>query len=152
MVQRTDYGWEWPLENFLMLICKCAYTSNPAFGRVDIDPRGACWRAELQNDFRGMLIMTKNNMRKQLTLLGAALTLLLGFGVAQANTYIVTTTADTNDGSCTASLCSLRDAINAANGDTGADTINFSIPVSTNPGCVSARLDAVYLFLAHADD
>ena len=45
------YGWERPLENFLMLICKCVYTLNPAFGRVDTDARGPCWRAELQNIF-----------------------------------------------------------------------------------------------------
>lgn len=46
------------------------------------------------------------------------------------NTYVVTTTADSNDGACTVSLCSLRDAINAANAHTGTDAINFNIPGS----------------------
>jgi CSLREA domain-containing protein len=82
-----------------------------------------------------MPTMKKTTMLRQLTLLGAALTLLLGFGVAQATTYTVTTTADSSDGACTSSLCSLRDAITAANADTAADTINFNIP-SGATGCV----------------
>jgi CSLREA domain-containing protein len=44
------------------------------------------------------------------------------------NTYIVTTTSDGDDGACAVSLCSLRDAIKAANAHAGADTINFNIP------------------------
>ncbi|MEP6849222.1 MAG: Calx-beta domain-containing protein [Acidobacteriota bacterium] len=45
-------------------------------------------------------------------------------------TLIVTTTADSDDGSCTAALCSLRDAIIAANSFPDANTITFSIPGS----------------------
>jgi CSLREA domain-containing protein len=49
---------------------------------------------------------------------------------AQAATYTVTTTADSNDGSCAVALCSLRDAINAANSDGTADTITFASGVT----------------------
>lgn len=38
---------------------------------------------------------------------------------------VVTTLTDTNDGSCTVSHCSLREAINAANATGAADTISF---------------------------
>lgn len=48
---------------------------------------------------------------------------------AQAATYVVNTTADSNDGSC-ANPCSLRDAINAANGDGSTDTITFDPSVT----------------------
>jgi uncharacterized delta-60 repeat protein/CSLREA domain-containing protein len=47
--------------------------------------------------------------------------------------YVVTKTADTNDGACNAD-CSLREAITAANSDPGAETISFNI---TGAGCVS---------------
>jgi CSLREA domain-containing protein len=46
---------------------------------------------------------------------------------ATAATFTVTKTADTNDGTCDAD-CSLREAINAANVNTGTDTIAFNIP------------------------
>jgi CSLREA domain-containing protein len=45
---------------------------------------------------------------------------------AQAMTFTVTKTADTNDGSCDAD-CSLREAIIAANNNPGQDTIAFNI-------------------------
>jgi hypothetical protein len=70
---------------------------------------------------------------RQLTLLGAALTLLLGFGVAQAqNTYTVNTTCDDyGDNSCGEGSLTLRDAINDANNDAAegnaTDTINFIV-------------------------
>jgi CSLREA domain-containing protein len=41
-------------------------------------------------------------------------------------TFIVNTTEDTDDGSCTDDVCSLRDAINAANASGG--TIEFDVP------------------------
>lgn len=47
---------------------------------------------------------------------------------AVATTYTVNSTSDTNDGSCNAAHCSLREAINAANANAGADTIRFNIP------------------------
>jgi CSLREA domain-containing protein len=47
-----------------------------------------------------------------------------------ATTFIVNTTDDTNDGTCDASHCSLREAINAANFNFVTDTIAFNIPGS----------------------
>lgn len=50
--------------------------------------------------------------------LGTLLALLLP-AMAEANTLVVTTTADSKDGSCTVALCSFRDALGAAKtGDT----------------------------------
>ena len=48
---------------------------------------------------------------------------------ASADSYTVTTTADSVDGSCTASLCSLRDAVIAADAASGDSSI--SVPVGT---------------------
>ena len=48
---------------------------------------------------------------------------------ADAATFTVTKTADTNDGSCDAADCSLREAIVAAN--TNADTDTVSLPAGT---------------------
>ena len=47
--------------------------------------------------------------------------------VTHAATYIVNTLADTDDGVCDATNCTLREAINAANITAGADTITFSV-------------------------
>lgn len=46
-----------------------------------------------------------------------------------ATTFVVTTTADGNHGACTVSLCTLRDAIIAANASAGQDTI--TLPAGT---------------------
>ena len=43
-------------------------------------------------------------------------------------TYTVNSTADTNDGTCNAANCTLREAILAANDTPDADTIIFSLP------------------------
>ena len=43
---------------------------------------------------------------------------------ARATTFVVTKTADTNDGVCDAD-CSLREAINAANANPGPDVITL---------------------------
>ncbi len=51
-------------------------------------------------------------------------------------TFVVTTTADEDDGSCDAS-CSLREAITAANDSEGADTINFNITTGNAPFTIS---------------
>ncbi len=45
-------------------------------------------------------------------------------------TFTVNTADDHDDGSCTLSDCTLREAINAANANSGADTIAFNIPGS----------------------
>jgi CSLREA domain-containing protein len=47
---------------------------------------------------------------------------------ASATVYEVDVVADENDGSCTDGDCSLRDAIGAANAQTGPDSIHFDIP------------------------
>ena len=44
---------------------------------------------------------------------------------AVAATFLVTTTADTNDGACTLALCSLRDAVIASNANPGGNTITL---------------------------
>jgi CSLREA domain-containing protein len=49
--------------------------------------------------------------------------------------FVVTKTADTNDGVCSPTDCSLRDAIIAADAGPGVDTITFNIPIATDPGC-----------------
>lgn len=77
----------------------------------------------------------KHTVVRQLAWSSAVLTLLLGFGIAQAeeeipqNIYTVTTTNDAVVG-CTGtapnfSCATLRDAITAANGDGASDVINF---------------------------
>jgi CSLREA domain-containing protein len=45
-------------------------------------------------------------------------------------TYVVNTTADTSDGSCDLTHCTLREAINASNSGPGIDRIIFNIPSS----------------------
>jgi CSLREA domain-containing protein len=53
-------------------------------------------------------------------------------------TYVVTKTADTNDGSCDANDCSLREAIAEANAFSSDDAISFNIP-TTDPGYDAAN-------------
>ena len=69
--------------------------------------------------------------------LGIALLILFamfgGLALAQATTYIVNTTDDVDEGACNTGHCSLREAINAANGDAVTSTIAFNIPMS-DPG------------------
>ncbi len=47
---------------------------------------------------------------------------------AQAAVFTVNSTADTDDGACDATHCTLREAINLANANPGLDTIAFNIP------------------------
>ena len=49
---------------------------------------------------------------------------------AVATTFTVNSTNDADDGTCDSTHCSLREAINAANANSGADTIEFDIPTS----------------------
>ena len=55
--------------------------------------------------------------------LAAIVVSLFAVAGAQAANFTVTTTTDSNDGSCTPSTCSLRDAVIAANSAAGDDTI-----------------------------
>ncbi|HNO93687.1 MAG TPA: CSLREA domain-containing protein, partial [Anaerolineales bacterium] len=58
-----------------------------------------------------------------LSLLGSAVTVT----PAHAASFVVNTNADTNDGTCDAANCTLREAINAANANGfGLDTITFA--------------------------
>jgi CSLREA domain-containing protein len=57
--------------------------------------------------------------------------LCVGIGQATAAAFLVTTTAGTNAGACTVSLCSLRDAIIAANANAGADIITLPAGIYT---------------------
>jgi CSLREA domain-containing protein len=50
-------------------------------------------------------------------------------GLALANTYTVTSTGDAGSGTC-AATCTLRDAVAAANANSGADTIAFASTLS----------------------
>jgi CSLREA domain-containing protein len=52
--------------------------------------------------------------------IAAGVVLLAAASAGGAGGLVVTTTADSSDGSCTASLCSLRDAVEASNGASGA--------------------------------
>jgi CSLREA domain-containing protein len=62
--------------------------------------------------------------------------LFLTVSAAQAVTFTVTKTADTDDGVCTAGDCSLREAIFAANDLAGPDTIDFKASVFALPNPV----------------
>ncbi len=56
-------------------------------------------------------------------------------------TFTVNTTDDTDDGLCSISHCSLREAMTRANNVPGADTITFNIPAS-DTGCSVANFNA----------
>lgn len=64
-------------------------------------------------------------------------------GATQAG-LVVNTTDYTDDGTCDAAHCSLREAINAANTRAGSDTITFHIP-SRDPGCNGAGVCTIRL-------
>jgi len=87
--------------------------------------------------------MAKSLVRKRLALLVAvALALTAGLGVARpalAATFTVNSTADPGDGVCSASECTLREAISAANAAPGTDTINFN-PGVFSPGTITPTI------------
>jgi CSLREA domain-containing protein/uncharacterized repeat protein (TIGR01451 family) len=69
-------------------------------------------------------------LRRAVPLLAVTvLGMLASTGAANAASFTVTTTNDSNDGACTASLCSLRDAVVAADAAGGASTI--TVPAGT---------------------
>ena len=67
--------------------------------------------------------------RSLLVSLAVGVLLWAATGRATAATFVVTTTADGNNGACTVSLCTLRDAVIAANAAAGADII--TLPAGT---------------------
>ncbi|HTR03428.1 MAG TPA: CSLREA domain-containing protein [Thermoanaerobaculia bacterium] len=61
----------------------------------------------------------------------AASLILLSAPDLHATVFTVNSNADTDDGVCNAANCTLREAINAANANAGADTIRFAIGSGT---------------------
>src|SRR3972149_6830680 len=77
--------------------------------------------------------------KRRALLVTVALALTAGLGAARpalAGTVTVNSTADPGDGICSASECTLREAISAANASPGADTINFD-PSVFSPGTIA---------------
>ena len=62
---------------------------------------------------------------------------------ASMSTFVVNTTLDNDDGTCDMVHCSLREAINAANGVAGADTITFSLLPSSTITMASSQLPLI---------
>jgi CSLREA domain-containing protein len=58
----------------------------------------------------------------------ALVALLILPGTALADSFVVNTTGETDDGQCIPAHCALREAITAANSNPGSDTISFNIP------------------------
>jgi CSLREA domain-containing protein len=74
--------------------------------------------------------------------LGLVLFLVLSFGAAAPAaaaplTFTVNSTDDVGTGQCSATHCSLRQAILAANGNPGPDTIAFDLPVQVRFQCTT---------------
>jgi CSLREA domain-containing protein len=79
--------------------------------------------------------MTHKQLLKAALVLAMVLSLLSWSShPAQAALLTVNTTDDADDGTCNASHCSLREAIEAANNAAGPDAIQFNIPPA-DPGC-----------------
>ena len=77
--------------------------------------------------------------KRRALLVAVALALTAGLGVpepALAGTFTVNSAADPGDGVCSASECTLREAISAANAGPGTDTINFD-PGVFSPGTIT---------------
>ncbi|MEO6857825.1 MAG: choice-of-anchor Q domain-containing protein [Solirubrobacteraceae bacterium] len=85
---------------------------------------------------------------RAIALLVVSSCLLWSTASASAATYTVTTTVDSSDGACTAALCSLRDAVSAANATPADDTIvllagdyGLTIPGNNETGNMTGDLD-----------
>src|SRR3990172_11194283 len=80
--------------------------------------------------------------KRRALLVAVALALTAGLGAARpalAAKFTVNSTADPGDGVCSASECTLREAISAANAGPGADTINFD-PGVFGPGTITPAI------------
>ena len=62
--------------------------------------------------------------------------------------FIVNTDADTDDGACDGTNCTLREAINTANATAGFDTIAFSLPPNANITLAGSQLPTIIDYLA----
>ena len=65
------------------------------------------------------------------------------FAAALSPGYVVNTTADTSDGTCDLSNCTLREAIAAANGDGVPSAIGFDIPGDPGPITLGSALPTI---------
>ncbi len=76
---------------------------------------------------------------------GTYMTSLISASALAPKTYTVNSIADTTNGGCTTAVngCTLREAINAANANAGADTIEFDLGAGLNTISVLTQLPAV---------
>ncbi|PYS45741.1 MAG: hypothetical protein DMF68_21340 [Acidobacteria bacterium] len=86
---------------------------------------------------------------------GPSNTATVTFNKDNSTAFVVNTTADTDDGSCDPlgtgtgnKDCTLREAINAANADAGAETISFDPTVFASPGPYTINLTSALPDLA----
>jgi CSLREA domain-containing protein len=80
--------------------------------------------------------MRQKRVRRVALVLALMLALVPVGHTAEAATYTVNSTDDADDTKCNSSHCSLREAINAANANSGiADTIDFQIQASAPNNC-----------------
>jgi CSLREA domain-containing protein len=87
-------------------------------------------------------------IRKSLfSLLPVIFSLFLFSVAANAATYVVTKTADTNDGTCDAD-CSLREAVAQANAASNSDVINFDPAVFSTPQTIVLTNGEIYVALS----
>ncbi|MGD8822797.1 MAG: CSLREA domain-containing protein, partial [Anaerolineales bacterium] len=68
----------------------------------------------------------KSSSLMRISLIAAVLMLVAIPTTAYADSFVVNTTDDNDDGQCDSNHCSLREAINAANANPGPDTISFA--------------------------
>src|SRR5678815_4569666 len=66
-----------------------------------------------------------------------ALAILCSVYSIEGAVYIVTKTADTNDGVCGDADCSLREAIGAANASAENDIVTFALPLFSSPQTIT---------------
>ena len=78
----------------------------------------------------------RRHMRTVCSLISVFLLSAVGVSIANAATFTVSKTADTNDGTCDAD-CSLREAIVAANATGGSHTIAFNIPIGAGAAVIT---------------
>jgi CSLREA domain-containing protein len=76
-------------------------------------------------------------MKKSVSVFILTLALLCSASSIHAAVYIVTKTADTNDGTCGDADCSLREAIAAANATADNDIIVFALPLFSSPQTIT---------------
>lgn len=97
--------------------CVFDNTCSPALGfPLTTDQRGSPRRAD--GDSNGSATVDISSYEVDVTQSGSL--------------FVVNTTDDLDDGACTSGHCSLREAINAANGNADTNTINFGAGVTGN--------------------